>query len=92
MLKFTESLDESLQQGNPVGQTRQHFTLFKELPTICFCLKKSLELEERQIEARNILAQRNNKRANAKKHNVRGLSGKKGFNNSFADMVRQQSV
>ena len=31
-------------------------------------LRKSFELEERQIEARSLLAQRNNKRANARKN------------------------
>ena len=67
MLKFAGHLKQSLAQGKPVGNVREHFTLLKQMPTICSFLKKSFELEERQIEARQKLAQRNNKREKVRK-------------------------
>ena len=82
MLRFAEHLEQSLESGRPVGCVRQHFTLFKELPTICSFLRKSFELEERQMEVRL--------RANKKQQqrDRRKLSAK--HVPTFGDVVRQQ--
>lgn len=50
-----------------MGQVKQHFTLFKEMPTIMSFLRKSFELEELNIANRSRLAERNNRKANEKK-------------------------
>lgn len=49
MLMFAQNLERSLKEGSPIGHVRQHFTLFKEMPTICSIIRQSFELEERKI-------------------------------------------
>lgn len=59
MHSFAYDLEKSLKEGKPMGNVKQHFTLFKEMPTICSILVKSFELEERTILAKNKMKHRN---------------------------------
>ena len=89
MLKFVEDLEKSLAEGKPVGRVRQHFTLFKEMPTVCSFIRKSFELEERQMEARNRLAQRNNKRAKTRNQLRSNSNASTQRPPAFSDIVQQ---
>ena len=66
MLRFTDCLHNSLTTGKPEGTVKQHFTLFRELPTICSILKRSFELEERQLLAHRKMELRTRQRKNAR--------------------------
>jgi len=92
MLRFADHLEESLQNGEPMGSIKQHFTLFKELPTICSILRKSFELEETQLQALNRMEQRNIQRRHASMTQQKKKGATTREDTSFADRVKNRAA
>ena len=93
MHRFAIDLEKSLETGEPFGHMREHYILFKEMPTICFFLKKSFELEEKTIEMQNRLEKNNDKRAKTRKDQSTRLRSNTNRSNSmvpqtFGDIVK----
>lgn len=94
MFRFTEWLEQSLAAGQALGTVKQHFTLFKELPTICSILKRSFELEERQITVHKKMEERNRDRQRTNAAMSRSIRQHEANNTgdtgtSFVDRVRE---